>query len=114
MSNFPKNEQKYQRSTVAGIIQQANALRALDALGVADETMRRGSPYGKVKMCTPTGFAFAEICVQLIKNFLRGSLAQTPGHAPQFRAASAKVFQPPIQRVHFRPGSYHFPNHTLP
>ena len=44
-----------------GIIQQANALRALDAIGVADETMRRGSPYGKVKMCAPTGFSFAEI-----------------------------------------------------
>jgi 2-polyprenyl-6-methoxyphenol hydroxylase-like FAD-dependent oxidoreductase len=44
-----------------GIIQQANALRALDALGVADEAMRRGSPYGKVKMCAPTGFSFAEI-----------------------------------------------------
>jgi 2-polyprenyl-6-methoxyphenol hydroxylase-like FAD-dependent oxidoreductase len=44
-----------------GIIQQSNALRALDALGVADEAMRRGSPYGKVKMCAPTGFAFAEI-----------------------------------------------------
>ena len=44
-----------------GIIQQANALRALDALGVADETIRRGSPYGKVKMCAPTGFQFAEI-----------------------------------------------------
>lgn len=44
-----------------GIIQQANALRALDALGVADEAMRRGAPYGKVKMCAPTGFSFAEI-----------------------------------------------------
>jgi 2-polyprenyl-6-methoxyphenol hydroxylase-like FAD-dependent oxidoreductase len=44
-----------------GIIQQANALRALDAIGVADETIRRGSPYGKVKMCAPTGFQFAEI-----------------------------------------------------
>jgi 2-polyprenyl-6-methoxyphenol hydroxylase-like FAD-dependent oxidoreductase len=43
-----------------GIIQQANALRALDALGVADEAMRRGSPYGKVKMCAPTGFQFGE------------------------------------------------------
>ena len=30
-----------------GIIQQANALRALDAIGVADEAMRRGSPYAK-------------------------------------------------------------------
>lgn len=44
-----------------GIIQQANALRALNALGVADETMRRGSPYGKLKMCNATGFSFAEI-----------------------------------------------------
>ncbi len=44
-----------------GIIQQANALRALDALGVADEAMRRGSPYGKVKMCAPNGHQFAEI-----------------------------------------------------
>lgn len=44
-----------------GIIQQANALRALDALGVADEAMRRGSPYGNVKMCAPTGHQFAEI-----------------------------------------------------
>jgi 2-polyprenyl-6-methoxyphenol hydroxylase-like FAD-dependent oxidoreductase len=43
-----------------GIIQQANALRALDALGVADEAMRRGSPYGLVKLCAPTGFSFAQ------------------------------------------------------
>jgi 2-polyprenyl-6-methoxyphenol hydroxylase-like FAD-dependent oxidoreductase len=43
-----------------GIIQQANALRALDALGVADEAMRRGWPYGKVKMCAPNGHMFAE------------------------------------------------------
>lgn len=43
-----------------GIIQQSNALRALDALGVADEAMRRGSPYGKVKLCAPTGFQFGE------------------------------------------------------
>jgi 2-polyprenyl-6-methoxyphenol hydroxylase-like FAD-dependent oxidoreductase len=38
-----------------GIIQQANALRALDALGVGQEAMRRGSPYGQVKMCLPHG-----------------------------------------------------------
>jgi 2-polyprenyl-6-methoxyphenol hydroxylase-like FAD-dependent oxidoreductase len=43
-----------------GIIQQANALRALDALGVADEAMRRGSPYGKVKMCLPHGMQIGE------------------------------------------------------
>ena len=44
----------------SGIIQQANALRALDALGVADEAMRRGSPYGQVSMCSATGFEFAK------------------------------------------------------
>ena len=43
-----------------GIIQQANALRALDALGVADEALKRGCPYAKVKMCTPTGYQFNE------------------------------------------------------
>lgn len=43
-----------------GIIQSSAALRALDAIGVADETMRRGSPYGLVKMCAPHGVQFAE------------------------------------------------------
>ena len=43
-----------------GIIQQANALRALDAIGVADEAMRRGSPYGKVKLCLPHGVEIGE------------------------------------------------------
>lgn len=43
-----------------GIIQQANALRALDSLGVADEALKRGYPYAKVKMCTATGHQFAE------------------------------------------------------
>ena len=38
-----------------GIIQQGNALKALDCLGIADETMRRGSPYGQVKMYTAGG-----------------------------------------------------------
>lgn len=38
-----------------GIIQQANALRALDQIGIADETMRRGFPYGQVKMFTAGG-----------------------------------------------------------
>lgn len=46
-----------------GIIQPSNALRALDALGLADEAMRRGSPYGMVKMCTATGHVFTEIGV---------------------------------------------------
>ncbi|MFV5690179.1 FAD-dependent monooxygenase [Flavobacterium sp. ZT3R25] len=44
-----------------GIIQMSNALRALDALGVADEALKRGCPYDKVKMCTPTGHQFNEI-----------------------------------------------------
>lgn len=52
-----------------GIIQQANALRALDALGVADEAMRRGSPYGKLKMCAPTGHVFAEIGTPPMGNY---------------------------------------------
>jgi 2-polyprenyl-6-methoxyphenol hydroxylase-like FAD-dependent oxidoreductase len=43
-----------------GIIQLGNAIRALDAIGVAEETLRRGHPYGMVKMCAPDGFQFAE------------------------------------------------------
>jgi 2-polyprenyl-6-methoxyphenol hydroxylase-like FAD-dependent oxidoreductase len=46
-----------------GIIQPSNALRALDALGLADEAMRRGSPYGMVKMCTASGHPFTEVGV---------------------------------------------------
>ncbi len=38
-----------------GIIQQANALRALDSIGVAEEAMRRGSPYPMVKLCLAHG-----------------------------------------------------------
>jgi 2-polyprenyl-6-methoxyphenol hydroxylase-like FAD-dependent oxidoreductase len=62
-----------------GIIQQANALRALDDIGVADETMRQGSPYGKVKLCAPTGFQFGE--------------AGTPpmGHFPTHNGISRKL-----------------------
>lgn len=43
-----------------GIIQLGNAIRALDAIGVAEETIKRGCPYGNVKMCAPNGFQFAE------------------------------------------------------
>jgi 2-polyprenyl-6-methoxyphenol hydroxylase-like FAD-dependent oxidoreductase len=46
-----------------GIIQPANALRALDTLGLADEAMRKGSPYGMVKMCTASGHPFTEVGV---------------------------------------------------
>ncbi|WP_304236872.1 FAD-dependent monooxygenase [Jiulongibacter sediminis] len=38
-----------------GIIQQQNALRALDDLGIGEEALRRGSPYGQVKMFTAGG-----------------------------------------------------------
>lgn len=38
-----------------GIIQQQNAIKALDKLGIAQEAMRRGSPYGQVKMLTAGG-----------------------------------------------------------
>jgi 2-polyprenyl-6-methoxyphenol hydroxylase-like FAD-dependent oxidoreductase len=43
-----------------GIIQLGNAIRALDAIDVAEETLKRGSPYGMVKMCAANGFQFAE------------------------------------------------------
>lgn len=52
-----------------GIIQMANALRALDALGVADEAMKRGSPYGSVKLCTPLGHPIGEAGVSPIGRF---------------------------------------------
>ncbi|MBO0938251.1 FAD-dependent oxidoreductase [Fibrella sp. HMF5335] len=44
-----------------GIIQPSNALRALDSLGLADACIERGSPYGKVKMCSAGGFPFTEV-----------------------------------------------------
>ena len=43
-----------------GIIQPSNALRALDALGLADQCMEHGSPYGPVKMCSSNGFKFGQ------------------------------------------------------
>ena len=43
-----------------GIIQLGNAIRALDAIGCAEETLKRGYPYGNVKLCAPNGFQFAE------------------------------------------------------
>lgn len=38
-----------------GIIQQQNALRALDMIGIGQETLKRGSAYGQVKMYTAGG-----------------------------------------------------------
>lgn len=43
-----------------GIIQQANALKALDRIGIADEALRRGFPYGQVKMFTANGHQIGE------------------------------------------------------
>lgn len=43
-----------------GIIQPSNALRALDALGMADACMAKGSPYGPVRMCTAAGHVIGE------------------------------------------------------
>ena len=73
-----------------GIIQQANALRALDALGVAVEAMRRGSPYGKVKMCAPTGFSFAEIGIPPMGNYpIHNGISRKILHDVLFEAAVA-------------------------
>ena len=73
-----------------GIIQQANALRALDALGVADEAMRRGSPYGKVKMCAPTGFSFAEIGIPPMGNYpIHNGISRKILHDVLYEAAVA-------------------------
>lgn len=52
-----------------GIIQQANALRALEELGVAQEAMRRGSPYNYVKMCTPSGEYITDVGTPPIDGF---------------------------------------------
>ncbi|MGJ5641456.1 FAD-dependent monooxygenase [Formosa sp. S-31] len=52
-----------------GIIQQSNALRALDALGVAQETMLKGYPYGKVRMFTSTGQSIGEAGIPPIEGY---------------------------------------------
>ncbi len=52
-----------------GIIQQANALRALDTLGVAEEALRRGFPYGRVKLCLPNGHQIGEAGTPPIDKF---------------------------------------------
>ena len=82
-----------------GIIQPSNALRALDALGLADEAMRRGSPYGMVKMCTPAGHSFTEVGVPPI------------GRLPSHNGISRKIlhdilFEEAVkQAVQFRMGA---------
>ncbi len=61
--------QKEYRISGSGIIQQANALRALDAIGVADEAMKKGSPYGQVNLCTPQGQIFGKTGTPAIGRF---------------------------------------------
>ena len=53
----------------SGIIQQANALRALDAIGVADEAMKKGSPYDQVNLCTADGTIFGKTGTPPIDKF---------------------------------------------
>lgn len=74
-----------------GIIQQANALRALDAIGVADEAMRRGSPYGKVKLCLPHGVQIGEAGTPPIGRF--------PSHNGISRKILHEVLYEEAQRV---------------
>jgi 2-polyprenyl-6-methoxyphenol hydroxylase-like FAD-dependent oxidoreductase len=74
-----------------GIIQQANALRALDAIGVADEAMRRGSPYGKVKLCLPHGVQIGEAGTPPIGRF--------PSHNGISRRILHEVLLEEAQRV---------------
>lgn len=81
-----------------GIIQPANALRALDALGLADEAMRKGSPYGKVKMCTSSGHVFTEVGVPPI--------GRLPSHNGISRRILHEILYEEARRqgVHFRMG----------
>ncbi|MCP9765540.1 FAD-dependent monooxygenase [Lacihabitans soyangensis] len=74
-----------------GIIQQANALRALDAIGVADEAMRRGSPYGKVKLCLSHGVQIGEAGTPPIGRF--------PSHNGISRKILHEVLYEEAQRV---------------
>lgn len=81
-----------------GIIQPANALRALDALGVADKCMERGSPYGMVKMFTAYGNFITEVGVPPI------------GRLPSHNGISRKILHEVLyeeavaQKVLFRMG----------
>lgn len=81
-----------------GIIQPANALRALDALGVADKCMERGSPYGMVKMFTAHGHFITEVGVPPI------------GRLPSHNGISRRILHDVLyeealaQKVNFRMG----------
>jgi 2-polyprenyl-6-methoxyphenol hydroxylase-like FAD-dependent oxidoreductase len=78
-----------------GIIQLGNAIRALDAIGVGEETLRRGSPYGMVKMCTPTGFAFGATGTPPMTRFnvIHNGISRRTLHDVLYEAAVANGVQ---------------------
>jgi 2-polyprenyl-6-methoxyphenol hydroxylase-like FAD-dependent oxidoreductase len=82
-----------------GIIQLGNAIRALDAIGVAEETIKRGSPYGKVKLCAPNGFQFGETGTPPMNRFniIHNGISRRILHDVLYEAAVAN-------KVRFRMG----------
>jgi 2-polyprenyl-6-methoxyphenol hydroxylase-like FAD-dependent oxidoreductase len=78
-----------------GIIQLGNAIRALDAIGVADETVKRGSPYGMVKMCAANGFAFGETGTPPMNRFgiIHNGISRRILHDVLYEAAVANGVQ---------------------
>ena len=78
-----------------GIIQLGNAIRALDAIGVAEETIKRGSPYGKVKLCAPNGFQFAETGTPPMSRFniIHNGISRKILHDVLFEAAVSNGVQ---------------------
>jgi 2-polyprenyl-6-methoxyphenol hydroxylase-like FAD-dependent oxidoreductase len=83
-----------------GIIQLGNAIRALDAIGVAEETIKRGSPYGMVKMCASNGFQFAETGTPPMNRFniIHNGISRRILHDILYEAAVTNG-------VHFRMGT---------
>ncbi len=78
-----------------GIIQLGNAIRALDAIGVAEETVKRGCPYGMVKMCAPNGFQFAETGTPPMNRFgiIHNGISRKILHDVLYEAAVANGVQ---------------------
>lgn len=74
-----------------GIIQLGNAIRALDAIGVAEETIKRGCPYGMVKMCAANGFQFAETGTPPMTRFniIHNGISRRILHNVLYEAAAA-------------------------
>lgn len=78
-----------------GIIQLGNAIRALDSIGVAEETIRRGSPYGMVKLCAANGFAFGETGTPPMNRFgiIHNGISRRILHDVLYEAAVANGVQ---------------------